>query len=96
MTRLADLSLQVCFGTLALLRVHRTRFRNVSRGIADSPSDGPRPSSAQRSTRRGDCAWTTERILHHQTNSMKRSALKQCRSSGTFDVSPFPVQAGEE
>src|SRR3984957_4666828 len=90
MTRLADLSLEVCFGTLALLRVHRTRFRNVSRGIADSPSDGPRPRSAQRSTRRGDCAWTTERILHRRTNSVKRSTLKQRRSSGIFDVPPSP------
>ena len=91
MTRLADLSLEVCFGTLALLRVHRTRFRNVSRGIASSLSDDPRPSSAQRSTRRGDCAWTTENPPS-PTNSMKRSALKQCRSSGTFDVSPFPFK----
>ncbi len=44
------------FVQLFLLRVRCTQFRNLSRGNADSPSDGYRPSSAQCSISRGNCA----------------------------------------
>jgi hypothetical protein len=62
-----------------LLRVHCTRTRNPWRGNADSPSDGLRPSSAQCSIRRGDCAWTTEGHYFPYITRADRLAATPCR-----------------
>ena len=50
------------------------------RGNADSPSDGFRPSSAQYSTCRGDCAWTIENRQFRKALLLKIPTLTRRRS----------------
>ena len=77
-----------CIITAVLpLLVRGTRSRNRLRGKADSPSDGLRPSSAQRSICREDCAWTNRIAPHlpptsaHPTVRPRRAVIRKTHPS---------------
>ena len=53
---------------------------SCDRGHADSPSDACRPSSAQYSLFRGDCAWTEHSVGDLQVN--RRNAIRNGRWNG--------------